>query len=76
MLKSSVLSHFDDSAVSVARALGVTRSAVSQWPKIVPLKSALRLQSITNGALVVDMSVYALPGLPVKRASKNATLRP
>jgi DNA-binding transcriptional regulator YdaS (Cro superfamily) len=61
MLKAHVLAHFGGSQVAVARALGVSKSAVSQWPKIVPLKSALRLQSLTKGVLRVDMKVYELP---------------
>lgn len=71
MLKSCVIAHFDNSPVAVARALGITRSAVNQWPDVVPLKSALRLQAITHGRLSVDMSVYELPNLPAaeRRAS-------
>ena len=64
MLKTAVISHFDSSPVAVARALGITRSAVSQWPELVPLKSALRLQALTEGALKVDMAAYELPALP------------
>lgn len=71
MQKSCVIAHFDNSPIKVARALGITRSAVNQWPEIVPLKSALRLQAITRGALTVDMDVYELPTLPAhdRRAS-------
>lgn len=70
MLKSDVIAHFGNSPVAVSKALGITRSAVNQWPEIVPLKSALRLQSITGGALSVDMTVYELPDLPT-RASRT-----
>lgn len=68
MQKSDVIAHFGNSPVAVSKALGITRSAVNQWPKIVPLKSALRLQSITGGALSVDMTVYELPDLPTRTA--------
>lgn len=61
MFKSDVIAHFAGSPVAVARALGITRSAVNQWPKLVPLKSALRLQSLTRGVLRVNMKVYELP---------------
>jgi hypothetical protein len=64
MLKADVIAHFGNSPVAVSKALGITRSAVNQWPEIVPLKSALRLQSITAGVLAVDMTVYELPDLP------------
>lgn len=73
MLKADVLAHFDHSPVAVARALGITRSAVNQWPEIVPLKSAFKLQSVTEGELRVRMSLYELPDLP---AMKRAELRP
>lgn len=68
MFKADVIAHFENSPVAVARALGITRSAVNQWPELVPLKSALRLQSITEGALRVRMSLYELPDLPSGRS--------
>jgi transcriptional repressor of cell division inhibition gene dicB len=73
MLKSVVLVHFGDSQIAVARALGITKSAVSQWPDLVPLKSALRLQSITGGALRVNMADYELAEIQV-RASAPKTI--
>jgi DNA-binding transcriptional regulator YdaS (Cro superfamily) len=72
MLKADVLAHYEHSPLKVARALGVTRSAVNQWPELVPLKSALRLQSITDGALRVQMSLYELPDLPVSAAQHES----
>jgi hypothetical protein len=73
MFKAAVLAHFHDSPVAVARALGITRSAVHQWPELVPLKSALRLQAITNGVLSVDMAVYELPAIPSRFARRAAS---
>lgn len=55
-----MISHFG-SGVAVARALGITRSAVSQWQKRVPLEQALKVESVTDGALVVNMADYGLP---------------
>jgi transcriptional repressor of cell division inhibition gene dicB len=72
MLKARAIAHFDNSPVAVARALGITRSAVNQWPELVPLKSALRLQAITDGALTVDMEVYELPTLPAHERRATA----
>lgn len=43
---------------AVARALGISSAAVAQWGEIVPLTSALLLERISNGALVVDFSDY------------------
>jgi DNA-binding transcriptional regulator YdaS (Cro superfamily) len=58
MLKSAVISHFG-SAAAVARALGLTRGAVWQWPEIVPRSSAYHIEVVTGGQLRVDPSVYA-----------------
>lgn len=66
MLKADVIAHFGNSPVAVSKALGITRSAVNQWPEIVPLKSALRLQALTGGKLSVDMTAYELPDLPTQ----------
>lgn len=73
MLKSAVIAHYEGSPIKVARALGITRSAVNQWPDIVPLKSALRLQALNPGKLTVDMSVYELPALPIKPLRQSAS---
>lgn len=58
MLKDAVLAHFDNSPVAVARAIGLTRSAVNQWNRVIPLDKALRIQAATGGALKVDLSLY------------------
>lgn len=62
MLKTDVLAHFDHSPLAIARALNISRSAVNQWPEVVPLKSALRLESVTDGELQVRMDLYKFPG--------------
>lgn len=72
MRKADVLAHFGSSQAAVARALNITKSAVSQWPDLVPLKSALRLQALTNGQLTVDMALYQLPELPRRLLRKTA----
>lgn len=69
MQKALVLAHFDSSPVAVARALGITRSAVNQWRDLVPLDKALRLQAITNGVLSVNMGDYELPDFSVRARS-------
>ncbi len=58
MRKSDVLSYYDDNGAAVARAIGYTRSAVQQWPEIVPEAAAYRLQDATNGDLKVDPALY------------------
>jgi hypothetical protein len=58
MRKIDVLAYYDGNGAAVARAIGYTRSAVQQWPEIVPEAAAYRLQDATNGALKVDPSLY------------------
>lgn len=58
MLKSKVLSYFDNRAVDVAKACNVSSASVSQWGDIIPEKNALKLEKLTNGALVYDASMY------------------
>jgi predicted transcriptional regulator len=57
MEKSSVIQHFG-SQQKVADALGITQSAVSAWPEQIPLKSALRLEEVTEGKFTVDLALY------------------
>jgi transcriptional repressor of cell division inhibition gene dicB len=73
MLKTQVIAHFEGSPVAVARALGITRSAVNQWGDRVPLDKALRLQAVTDGALSVDMSDYDLPDLSARSSERHAS---
>lgn len=63
MLKADVIAHFG-TQVAAARALGVTKSAVSQWNEIVPLRIALRAQAVSKGKLPINMTVYQLPEFP------------
>lgn len=67
MFKTQVLAHFGDSPIAIARALGITRSAVCQWKERVPLRMALKLESLTGGALRVDRGAYDLPEAPSSR---------
>lgn len=72
MKKATAVKHFG-SQIAVARALRITKGAVSQWPEIIPLKSALKIQSVTNGRLTVDMALYHLPALPSRSAYRAAS---
>jgi len=74
MYKTVVLAHFNDNQTAVAQAIGLTKSAVSQWPEIVPLKSAIKLQAATHGALMVDMAVYELPALLNRPSPRRAAV--
>lgn len=58
MLKRTALAYFDENHTRVADALGITRSAVSQWGAVVPYFAALDLQSKTGGELKVDFNLY------------------
>ncbi len=58
MRKQTVLDHFK-TRTAIARALGITKSAVSQWKEeLIPEHHAYRLQRITRRKLKVDPSMY------------------
>ena len=48
-----VIQHFG-SAAKVAKALGISRAAISQWNEIVHELRAFQLEKITNGVLHVQ----------------------
>lgn len=57
MRKSEVLAYFGNQS-EVARALGITRMAVRQWPDdSVPMRRQYEIERITNGALKADSHV-------------------
>jgi transcriptional repressor of cell division inhibition gene dicB len=70
MRKADVIAHFG-TQVAVARAIGLTKSAINQWPERVPFESALRVQAATGGLLSVDMALYELPELPRPRTVRR-----
>jgi DNA-binding transcriptional regulator YdaS (Cro superfamily) len=57
MRKSDVLLFFKNGS-KTARALGITKSAVSQWPDTIPEAMAYRAQAASKGKLKVDPTVY------------------
>jgi DNA-binding transcriptional regulator YdaS (Cro superfamily) len=57
MRKGDVIQHFG-SQTKAALALGVTKSAVSQWGEIIPEGMAYKIQVITRGKLRVDPALY------------------
>ena len=58
MRKTDVLSYYGGNGAAVARAIGYTRSAVQQWPELIPEAAAYRLERATHGVLKVDPSLY------------------
>ena len=57
MRKETAVAHFG-SDVEVARALKISRQAVSKWPEIVPEGAAYKLQVLTGGRIQVDPACY------------------
>lgn len=57
MYKDAVYRHYK-SFKAIAEALGITKSAVSQWPKVVPEGAAYKLQALTRGKLKVNARLY------------------
>jgi transcriptional regulator with XRE-family HTH domain len=66
MRKADVIAYFGGTQAATARALGLTKSAVNQWPddRPIPLKSALKANARSKGELPLNMSVYDLPDMP------------
>ena len=57
MLKKDAI-KFYGSLTELAKALGIQKSAVSRWAKLVPLKRAIQLQTMTKGGLKYDLNDY------------------
>ncbi len=57
MYKKDVLAHFGR-ASEIAKALGISAAAISQWGDVIPEKNAYRLQEITHKKLKVDKELY------------------
>lgn len=57
MHKQNVIDHFGTQR-AVAKALGISDAAVSQWKEIIPEKDAYRLEIVTAGALKYDEAAY------------------
>ena len=57
MWTQDVIHHFESQA-KVARFLGISRSAVSQWGEAVPEVSARKLEKLTDGTLTVNKLLY------------------
>lgn len=58
MRKADVLAYFGGSESEVARRLGIGRASVNAWGPVVPEMRAYKIESITNGMLKVDPTVY------------------
>lgn len=59
MLKEDVKKHYGGTLEAVGRAMGISKSAVSQWPDLVPELWAYKIQALTKGKLRVDPKLYA-----------------
>lgn len=59
MLKEDVIKHFG-SAANLARALGRTRAAVTQWGAIVPFTVACQVEKLSGGKLKADVELYEI----------------
>ena len=53
MFKKEVITHFG-SCSSIAEALGVSKSSVSQWGETIPLLRAYQIEKLTGGKLKVE----------------------
>ena len=58
MLTKTAVAHYG-SKIALARALKITKQAVSTWGDIVPEGRAYQIESLTKRALRVDPHFYA-----------------
>jgi len=71
MKKSAVIKHFGSQGAT-ARALGITKGAVSQWDDdLIPQAAAQQIEVITRGKLRVDPASYPYP--PKKKTDAMVT---
>lgn len=67
MFKEKILSYFGN-GTKTAKALGVSKSTVSQWNDVIPWEYALLIEKVTEGELLFDHSLYPQSiGLLIKR---------
>lgn len=71
MNTADAVQHFGNQS-AVARALGISPAAVSKWPSVVPLESAMALAILSGGALTVDQSQYPGIARALNSADKSA----
>ncbi|WP_028863875.1 Cro/CI family transcriptional regulator [Psychromonas aquimarina] len=57
MKKNDVISHFG-TVTKAAEALGLTKSAISQWPDEIPKLRAFEIERLTDGKLNAEFSHY------------------
>ena len=57
MYKSDVIAFFKSKS-ALAKVLGITPGAISQWKEIIPEKQAYRLRDLTKGELKINRELY------------------
>lgn len=60
MKTDDAIQHFGGKKIELARALGLSPSAITQWGDTVPELRQYQLERITGGALKVKNTAHAL----------------
>lgn len=71
MFKTDVIAHFG-SPNAAAAAIGVTKSAVSQWKELIPRGIAYKVQVITGGKMQVNPTLYPPKKKPISSDPRMA----
>lgn len=58
MLRKDVIAYFGSATEVVKQLTNLSHGAVSQWEEVIPMGRAYEIQTITNGKLQVDLSLY------------------
>lgn len=72
MRTQSAADHFG-SKTALAKALGITKAAVSEWGEFVPEGRAYQIESLTKRALRVDPQFYRKSTAPTPRNTSAHT---
>ena len=57
MLKKDVVKYYG-SDNKTGKALGISHQAVGAWHKVIPYRRALKIESLTDGELAFDKTMY------------------
>lgn len=71
MQKAKVIAHYGTPAAT-AKALGMSRQRVHEWPELVPIDTAVALELLTEGILRVDEDAYLLAAVQTAREKLRA----
>lgn len=74
MLAGDVIKHFGNKA-KTARALGLTKGALTHWKRYVPAVAVAKVEEATGGKFIADPELYAKLREKTRRKLSRAAKR-